>query len=297
MQRTKSEKIGGIINSIILLFIGLITLYPFWHVIMYSFSDSHAAMTGGLFFWPRKLNFTAYKVLLGTKQIYIAYKNTIIRTVGGTLFSIALSSLTAYPLSRKRFHGRGFFSMMIFFTMLFSGGMIPTFLVVRQLGLIDTLWALILPGAMSAYNMLILRNFFQSIPISLEESAVLDGASPFRVLWSIILPLSMPAIAAVSMFYGVAHWNSYIDAVLYINDSSKQVLQIYLRQLLASTGALTTTMGAAMSSDMNLNDVGKISEETMKMTTIAASVIPILFVYPWLQKYYVKGVMVGSVKG
>lgn len=297
MQRTRSEKIGGFSISIILLIIGLITMYPFWHVIMYSLSESRAAMTGGLFFWPRQLDFTAYKILLGTKQIYIAYKNTIIRTFGGTLFSIALSALTAYPLSRKRFHGRGFFSMMIFFTMLFSGGMIPTFLVIRQLGMIDTLWALILPGAMSAYNMFILRNFFQSIPLSLEESAVLDGATPLRVLWSIILPLSMPAIAAVSMFYGVGHWNSYFDAVLYINDSSKQVLQIYLRQLLASTGALTTTVGAAMSNDANLSDIGKITEETMKMTTIAASVIPILFVYPWLQKYYVKGVMVGSVKG
>ena len=297
MKRTQSEKIGGIFVNTILFLIGLITLYPFWHVIMYSLSNSHAAMTGGLFFWPRELDIISYKVLFKTKQIFIAYKNTLIRTFGGTLISIALSALTAYPLSRKRFHGRGFISMLIFFTMLFSGGMIPTFLVVQQLGLLDTLWALVLPGAMSAYNMFILRNFFQSIPASLEESAVLDGATPFRILWSIILPLSMPAIAAVSMFYGVGHWNSYIDAVLYINDTSKQVLQLYLRQLLATSGALLTTANEAMSNNANLSDIGKISEETMKMTTIAASVIPVLFVYPWLQKYYVKGVMIGSVKG
>jgi putative aldouronate transport system permease protein len=182
--------------------------------------------------------------------------------------------------------------MMVFFTMLFNGGMIPLFLVVQNLGLLDSLWALVLPNAVSAYNMFILKNFFQSIPKSLEESAVIDGANPFRVLWSIILPLSLPAMAAVGMFYGVAHWNSYIDAVLYINDTTKQVLQLYLRQLLASTGAL-----GALSGVQDFSDVSKLTETTMKMATIAASVIPILFIYPWLQKYYIKGVMIGSVKG
>ncbi len=292
MKRTKGEKVGGVINGLILIIISFITLYPFWHVIMYSLSNSHAAISGGLFLWPRDLDFLAYKLLFQTKQIFIAYKNSIIKTLGGTAISLTLSTLMAYPLSLKRFRGRGFFLMMVFFTMLFNGGMIPVFLVVQNLGLLDSLWALVLPNAISAYNMFILKNFFQSIPKSLEESAVIDGANPFRVLWSIILPLSLPAMAAVGMFYGVAHWNSYIDAVLYINDTTKQVLQLYLRQLLASTGAL-----GALSGVQDFSDVSKLTETTMKMATIAASVIPILFIYPWLQKYYIKGVMIGSVKG
>ena len=292
MKRTKGEKVGEAINGIILIVISFITLYPFWHVIMYSLSNSQEAMSGGIFLWPRDLDFLAYKLLFQTKQIFIAYKNSIIKTLGGTAISLTLSTLMAYPLSLKRFRGRGFFLMMVFFTMLFNGGMIPLFLVVQNLGLLDSLWALVLPNAVSAYNMFILKNFFQSIPKSLEESAVIDGANPFRVLWSIILPLSLPAMAAVGMFYGVAHWNSYIDAVLYINDTTKQVLQLYLRQLLASTGAL-----GALSGVQDFSDVSKLTETTMKMATIAASVIPILFIYPWLQKYYIKGVMIGSVKG
>jgi putative aldouronate transport system permease protein len=292
MKRTKSEKVGGTINGLVLIIISFITLYPFWHVIMYSLSNSQEAMSGGIFLWPRDLDFLAYKLLFQTKQIFVAYKNSIIKTLGGTAISLTLSTLMAYPLSLKRFRGRGFFLMMVFFTMLFNGGMIPLFLVVQNLGLLDSLWALVLPNAVSAYNMFILKNFFQSIPKSLEESAVIDGANPFRVLWSIILPLSLPAMAAVGMFYGVAHWNSYIDAVLYINDTTKQVLQLYLRQLLASTGAL-----GALSGVQDFSDVSKLTETTMKMATIAASVIPILFIYPWLQKYYIKGVMIGSVKG
>lgn len=292
MKQTRLEKIGGCVVAAILFLTALITLYPFWHVIMYSFSDSKAAMSGGIFLWPRQFTPLAYQLMFQSSQIFVAYKNTVIRTVGGTAISLTLSAMTAYPLSVRRLRGRGFFSMMIFFTMLFSGGMIPTFLVVQQLGMLDTLWALVIPGAVSAYNMFIMRNFFQSLPSSLEESAVLDGATPFRVLWSIVLPLSMPAIAAVGMFYGVGHWNSYIDAVLYINDTSKQVLQQYLRSLLATASALGSLSGI-----QDYSKVSNLTEETMKMATIAASVIPVLFVYPWLQKYYVKGVMIGSVKG
>ena len=230
-------------------------------------------------------------MIFKTRQIYVAYSNTILRTFLGTLLSVFLTALTAFPLSLKRMRGRQFFSMLIFFTMLFNGGLIPTFLVVQELGLIDTFLALILPSAMSAYNMFILRNYFQQIPESLEESAYIDGANPFIVLFRIILPVSAPSVAAIAMFYGIAIWNSYLDCLLYTNSDTLQVLQIYLRNLLASAGAMDSIAGVAGS------DASRLTEETVKMTTIAVSVIPILVVYPFLQRYYTKGITVGAVKG
>ena len=291
IKRTMGERVGhGIIIFLLTLF-AFACIYPFWHVLMYSISDSRDAMTGGLFLVPRSPTFLSYSMIFKTRQIYVAYSNTILRTLFGTLLSVLLTALTAFPLSLKRMRGRQFFSMMIFFTMLFNGGLIPTFLVVQDLGLLDTFLALILPNAMSAYNMFILRNYFQQLPESLEESAYIDGANPFIVLFRIILPISAPSLAAVAMFYGIANWNSYLDCLLYTNSDELQVLQIYLRNLLASAGAMDSIAGVAGS------DANRLTEETVKMTTIAVSVIPILVVYPFLQRYYTKGITVGAVKG
>ena len=287
---------GRIGNTLIGIFLGLMvisTIYPFWHVIMYSLSDSHASMSGGIFLWPRDFSLLSYQQLLSTKQLYVCYRNSILKTVVGTGISLILTALTAYPLSLKRFKGRNVFSMLIFFTMLFNGGMIPTYLLIKDLHLLDSFWVYVLPGAMSAYNLFILRNFFQSIPPSLEESAHLDGANPFQVLFQIVLPLSLPALAALAMFYGVGLWNGYMDNVLYVNDQNLQLLQNYLRQLIAAAGAKSGTM----SEMSNIGAASRLTEETVKMTVIAVSVIPVLIVYPFLQKYYTKGVMVGSVKG
>jgi putative aldouronate transport system permease protein len=292
-KKSALEIIGQAINTALLVLIAFSTLYPFWHVIMYSLSSSRDALSGGLFFWPRNPTLVAYNLLFKTKLIFIVYRNTIVRTVLGTLLSLVISALTAYPLSLRRFRGRGFFAMMIFFTMLFSGGMIPTYLVIRDLGMLDTMWALILPGAMSAYNMFILRNYFQSIPNSLEESALLDGANPMQVLLRIILPLSAPALAAIAMFYGVGNWNSYLDGVLYINTADRQILQVYLRTMLGTAGA----KGVLGDASGDLIDANNLTEETMKMVTITISVLPVLLVYPFLQKYYTKGILIGSVKG
>jgi putative aldouronate transport system permease protein len=293
IKKTAGDRLVDIINGTLLAIIAFSTLYPFWHVLMYSISDSHSSMTGGLFLWPRNISTIGYKLLFQTQMIFIAYKNTILRTLVGTALSVTISALTAYPLSLHRFRGRNVFSLMIFFTMLFGGGIIPTYLVIRDLGLLDTFWALVIPGAMSAYNMFILRNYFQSLPASLEESALLDGANPLQVLFKIILPLSAPALAAIAMFYGVGNWNSYLDGVLYINNSKLQILQVYLRTMLGVAGAKSGSLG-----DLgDWSEASKLTEETMKMVTIAVSVIPILFVYPFLQKYYTKGILVGSVKG
>lgn len=291
IRRSLGECFGHVLVVSFLIIFALITLYPFWHVLMYSISDSRAAMTGGLFFLPRKTTFLSYEMIFKTRQIFVSYSNTLLRTLFGTILSLLLSALTAFSLSLKRLRGRNFFSMLIFFTMLFNGGMIPTFLLVQDLGLVDTFWALIIPNAMSAYNMFILRNYFQQLPPSLEESAYIDGANPPRVLFSIILPISAPALAAVAMFYGINNWNAYLDCILYTNSDKLQVLQVYLRNLLASAGAMNAvaSVGGA--------DASTLSEETVKMTTIAVSVIPILLVYPFLQRYYTKGITVGAVKG
>ena len=284
------EQVGYALILTFLLLFAFSTLYPFWHVLMYSISDSGKAMTGGMFFLPRKPTFLSYKLLFRTKQIFIAYRNTILKTVVGTSFSMILTALTAFPLSLKRFHGRGFFSMYIFFTMLFGGGMIPTFLVVQGLGLVDTFWALVIPGMMSAYNMFVLRNYFQQLPAELEESAYIDGATPPVALVRIILPISTPCLAAIAMFYAMGNWNSYMDCLLYTNQNSLQVLQIYLRNLINSVGAMDSIASTGPESSA-------LTAETVKMTTIAVSIIPILIIYPFLQRYYTKGITVGAVKG
>ena len=290
-KKGMADRIADILISIFLGILVFTTIYPFWHVIMYSLSDSHASMSGGLFFLPRSFTLLSYKMLLNTRQIFVAYRNTVLKTLVGTLISVSLTAMTAYPLSLSRFKGRNVISMMIFFTMLFSGGMIPTYLLIKSLGLLDTFWVYVVPGAMSAYNMFILRTYYMSIPASLEESALLDGANPFQVLFRIILPLSLPALAAIAMFYGVGNWNSYMDGVLYVNNQDLQLLQVYLRQLIGAAGAK-----GALGDAGDLGPASRLTEETMKMTVVTVSIIPILIVYPFLQKYYTKGVMVGSVK-
>jgi putative aldouronate transport system permease protein len=291
VKNSLALRVGMAVNYTILILLAFTTLYPFWHVIMYSISDSRAAMTASIFLWPRDFSLAAYKLLYRTRMIITSYGNTIQRTVLGTLLNLAFTASVAYPLSLRRFRLRGFLTMMIFFTMLFSGGMIPTYLLVRELRLIDSVWALVLPLLISPFNLFIMRNYFQSLPASLEESASIDGARPLRTLISIILPLSMPVFAALGLFYGIFHWNSFFDAILYINEQQKQVLQVYLRNIIMVTaiGSTTTIEDRALGAGL--------SEESMKMAAISASIVPIVIVYPWLQKHFVKGVLIGSIKG
>lgn len=291
-KRTSGDRISGMVINVALFLLVILTLYPFWHVFMYSISDSRAAMSGGLFFFPRKITFLTYQLLFKTSQIFVAFGNTVAKTVVGTAISLFLTVLTAYPLSLPYFRGRRFLQMVIFFTMLFTGGIIPTYLLLRDLHMLDTFWVYVFPSAMSPYNMFIMRNFFQTIPDSLPESAKLDGANHMQILTRIVLPLSKPAVATMTMFYGVSNWNSYMDGILYVNDQKLQLLQVYLRQLISSTGAK-----GALSAAGDLSAAAAVTEESMKMTVISVSILPILFVYMFLQKYFTKGVMVGSVKG
>ncbi|NLT48113.1 MAG: carbohydrate ABC transporter permease [Clostridiales bacterium] len=294
MKPTKGEKIGRFLISIFLGLFVFTTIYPFWHVLMYSISDSKLAITGGFFFWPKGFSLAAYEVVFKTQQVWVAYRNSIMVTMIGTIFSVVLSALTAYPLSRRYLPGRRTLGMIFFFTMLFSGGMIPLYLQVSSLGLIDKFLALFLPTSLSVYNMFILRNFMQGIPDSLEESARLDGANDLTILFRIMVPLSTPSLAAIAMFYGVAYWNNYMNCLLYTNNNRLQVLPLFLRSVMAmdSSNAIAAANDTALSAVTGQT----LTEESIKMTVVAVSVIPVLLVYPYLQRYYTKGITVGAIK-
>ena len=286
-KKSPGERVSELIINILLVIIVFVMIYPFWHVLMYSLSDSRAAMSGGLFFYPRKFTLITYRMLIRTKQIFIAFKNSVLKTVLATFFSLIITALTAYPLSIPGLKGRRLVQVYIFFTMLFSGGIIPTYLLIKDLHMLDTFWVYLIPGMLSAHHMFILRNFFQAIPDSLEESAMLDGASHMDILLWIVLPLSKAAFATQTMFYGVSNWNEYMDGVLYVND---QRLQVYLRQLIYTDGSKSVLSGADLAAS------AAVTEESMKMTVVAITVLPVIIVYSFLQKYYMKGIMIGSVK-
>ena len=286
----KKITVGTICNYAIITLITFCCLYPFLNVIAYSLSGYNAVLSGRVTFYPIDFTLDAYKQILGRSQIWMSMKSTVIVTVLGTFLSLFLTVCAAYALSRDYLPGRKFFTGLILFTMYFSGGMIPTFLVVKQLGLYDTLAALFIPQSVNVFNFIVMRTFFRELPKELEEAARIDGASDIQTLARIILPLSLPIFATIGLFYAVGYWNSYFDALLYVQDPNKYTLQLRLRSLLFG--------GELNNSAANQEGLGtQVMSQSLKMATVAVSTIPILVVYPWLQKYFVKGVMVGSVKG
>ena len=220
-----------------------------------------------------------------------AYKNTIIITLAASVFSLILITLTAYPLSKSHLRGRKIFMNLLIFTMLFNGGLIPNFYLIRSLGWLDSLWALIIPGALGAYNVILMKSFFEGLPISLEESARIDGASELVILTKIILPLSKPILATILLFVAVGHWNSFFNAVIYIRSTSKWTLQLVLREILMSAS------NSLLASGGNAAEVNQVPAETLRYATLVVAILPIMCVYPFLQKYFVKGVTLGAVKG
>ena len=291
-RRTRGEKAGQTAVCVFLTLLSLIMIYPLWHVFMYSISDPIQAMEGGIFLLPRGFDTYNYRMIFKTSQIWVSMRNSVGKTVIGTGISVLLSLLTAYPLSLPRVKGRNIISRLIFFTMLFSGGTIPLYLQVRDLGLIDTFWALVLPSAMTAHNMFILRNAFQAVPASLEESARIDGANPVTILFRVVMPMVTPTIAAITLFYGLANWNSYMDGLLYTNTNELQLMQLYLRNTLAQTSSANAIM-----SQVGTQSTGYLSQSSTQMAIVMITVVPILVVYPWLSRYYVSGLTVGAVKG
>lgn len=291
LEYTKGERVFCVFNYIFLTLLMLVMLYPMWHVLMASFSDAkQLSAHSGLLLIPDGWSLAAYKMMLKNPMILIGYKNTLIILAVGLTINMVLTTIAAYVLSRRGLKLNGFFSLFIVFTMYFSGGLIPGYRVVMDLGLGNSLLSVILPSAVSTFNLIVLRTGFASIPESLIESAKLDGAGDLRVLWKIVVPLSKANLAVILLYYAVSHWNSWFNAMLFIDDRNLYPLQLVLREILIQNDTSTMMMG------IDAGDSGFISE-TIKYAIIIVSVVPILCVYPFIQKYFTKGVMVGAVKG
>lgn len=265
----------------------VVIVYPLLWIISGSFSDPFALMTGQVHLWPVDPTLLLYKIVFKHPDIMTAYGNSILYTVVGTFISIALTSLAAYPLSRPDFFGNRFFTTVLMITMFFTGGMIPTFLLVKNLGLLDSIWAIVLPGSMSVYNTIVMRTYYvTTIPKELEDAAVLDGANDVQFYLRVVVPLSKAIMAVMVLFYGVGYWNSWFSAFLYMSSRSRYPLQLILREIIVQG-----TTNIARSGDEDL--IG----EGIKFATMVVATVPIMCLYPFLQKYFTKGVMIGSLKG
>ena len=281
------------LNYFVMFLIIIAMVYPLYYCAIVSISDGMAVTRGEVIFKPVGLDWTAYKVVFGNDQILRSYGNTLLYTALGTGINIVMTALCAYPLSRPKLKGRKAFNFAFMLTMFINGGMIPLYLQVKALGLLDTVWSIVLPGAIGTYNMIIMRTFFASIPEDLHEAAQIDGANQFQTFTRIVIPLSQTIMATLLLFYAVGHWNSYLSALLYLTDSRKMPLQMVIRKMVIDSDvANLTTANSASSSTETL-----ITESKLKYAIVMISVLPMVVIYPFLQKYFVNGVMIGSVKG
>lgn len=292
-RRTIGDYLFDSANYFILIVLVLITLYPLYYILVASLSSPAAiAKHGVMMFWPEDVTIKYYKAVFDNPMIAVGYRNTIFLVIVGTSINMLLTIFAAYALSRKWLMGRNIFMFIIVITMFFGGGLIPSYLLVRQLGLFNTIWALIIPGAVSSWNVIMMRTYFVGIPDSLEESARMDGANDFHILFRIILPVSMPIIAVMILFYAVGHWNAWFSASIYLKDKDLYPLQLVLRSILINNSL--REMG-----DTGYTGSGSAREITkgLKYATVIASTLPILCIYPFVQKYFIKGIMIGSIKG
>jgi len=287
MHNTKAGRVFDVFNHLILLLIGLSTFLPFVYVIAGSFATEAELASRPFFLIPKEITLNAYNYIFSTPTFVRSIGVSVLITALGTIVSLALTLSMAYPLSQKYLVGRNVFLNLVIFTMVFSGGMIPTYVVVRNLQLLDSIWALILPVAINPFNLIIIKSFFENMPVELEEAAKIDGCSDIGVFWRIILPLSKPVIATFTLFYAVAYWNDYFNALLYISDSAKWPIQLLLQQIM-------------MVANVDFGELDMLvepPEESLKLAVVVVASLPIMVFYPFLQKHFAKGVMLGSVKG
>jgi putative aldouronate transport system permease protein len=268
----------------------LLAILPFLHTIARSFSHEPAILRGTVYLWPQGFSLDAYTRLMQGNQFWLAYRNSFIITIGATVTQMILTTLCAYPLSRPYLPGRNLIMAFVIFQMIFPPSLIPFYLTVRDIGLIDSWWALILPYGINTFNMIVLKSYFQSLPPELEESAVMDGANDMQVLWNIILPLSMPVLLTITLFYSVANWNLFFPAIIFITDGNKQPLQVMLRDMIWSMQLATQTASA--------DDMERLTGiEALKSASVLLSALPMLIAYPFFQRYFVQGIMLGAIKG
>lgn len=298
IKETREDKIFLALNYLYVTIAFLIVAYPLVYMISASISNPKDVASGAMWLFPKNITFEGYQRVFQDSRIWNGYGNTILYTIVGTAVNLAVTIPAAYALSRRDFVGRNFFMGMFMVTMFFGGGLVPSYLLIKNLGMINSMWALILPAAASVWNIIVSRTFFQgTIPGEIQEAAQIDGCSNFRLFFNIILPLSMPIIAVMALFYGVGHWNSYFSAMIYLNDSEKYPLQLVLRQILVlqemsaqGTGTMDSTAATA------LNNKAEVAA-LVRYAVIIVSTLPIIIVYPFIQRYFVQGVMIGSVKG
>ena len=299
VKDTKTDRLFMIFTYIFVILSVLIVLYPLIYIVSASISDPQAVNSGKMYLFPKGVTMEGYKIILENNSIWRGYLNTIYYTVLGTSINLLVTLPAAYALSRADFYGHKVFTSFMLVTMFVSGGLIPSYLLIKNLGMLNTVWALVIPGAVSVYNIVVTRTFFQStIPREMGEAAIIDGCSDFKLFWTIILPLSTPIIAVMALFYGVGHWNGFFSALIYLSDKTMYPLQMVLREILvlqdfssnATNGSMTGEMAELMFSRQQLSAV-------IKYGVMIVSTLPIIIIYPFLQKYFVKGMMVGSVKG
>ncbi|MCM3782427.1 carbohydrate ABC transporter permease [Neobacillus mesonae] len=298
IKETKQDKIFLALNYIYVTIAFLLVAYPMVYMISASISNPKAVASGAMWLFPKDITFEGYQRVFQDTRIWTGYANTILYTVVGTAVNLMVTIPAAYALSRRDFVGRNFFMGMFMVTMFFGGGLVPSYLLIKELGMINSMWALILPSAASVWNIIVSRTFFQgTIPTELQEAAQIDGCSNLKLFFNIILPLSMPIIAVMALFYGVGHWNSYFSAMIYFNDSEKYPLQLVLRQILVLQEMSAQGSGMMDSSSATaLNNKAEIAA-LVRYAVIIVSTLPVIIVYPFLQRYFVQGVMIGSVKG
>ena len=287
-EQKKHFSVIDLMNMILLIFAAFICIVPFWYVFTVSFSDPLLAREGIVSLLPKGFSIGAYRIIFRQNRFFNALKISLIRTVFGGFINLVFQTFFAYGLSHRNLPGQKVLKLMVVFTMLFNGGMIPTYMIVRYTGILDSIWALIIPNAISTWNVIILMSFFNSLPAEINESAYIDGAGDFTIFIKLVVPLSIPGIAVVSLYIAVTHWNSLMDAVLYINKTNYKPLQTYLMEM-----GVNSQMEDVMSTMDGLNT----STLSIQTAAIFASTVPILLVYPFIQRFFVKGLMIGAIKG
>lgn len=293
-RKSKRMNIGNALfdtfNYSFMIILSFVFIFPFWDTLVLSFADVNTVNSLGHKLWPSEIHFDAYSYLFNSNNILLAYFNTVFRTVVGTFGSLVIVVLAAYPLSKKNLPGRNWITIFFLFTMFFSGGLIPYYLVIKGIGLIDTIWVFIVPGLMGVFHMILVRNFMMAMDIALEEAALIDGANFIQILWRVIVPLNKPVLATIGLWIAVGHWNAWFDALIFTRSDSLIVLQLLVRKMV-------TVLTASDLTDFNRMNEIQIHSASVSAAAIIVTIGPIIFAYPFLQKYFVKGIMIGSLKG